>query len=247
MTKDQYLDNSGCRLWTTSSGEGTPLVLCNGGPGCDDYLGPVAEMLEDLCQIVRFEPRGCGRSDYDSNYDLATTVADIEFIRAQYGFDKIIIGGHSAGTDVALAYTVQYPERVIGLIGLAGGRIVNDRDWSAVYHEKLERIGEDYGGKEFSADPGVNQQGNKSWQQYIKSPDLLANMRAIKVPAVFINAGDDIRPNWPTKQLVALIPGGRYYEIHDAKHFIWLTHSDALKLLLQKAVEEILLQPPIKK
>ncbi|MDK1024318.1 MAG: alpha/beta hydrolase [Gammaproteobacteria bacterium] len=240
---DKYLDNSGCRLWTTACGEGTPFIFCNGGPGCDDYLGPVAEMLEDLCHVVRFEPRGCGRSDYDGNYDLSTTVADIEFIRAAYGFDKIIIGGHSAGTDVALAYTIQYPERVLGLIGLAGGRIVNDCDWSADYHEKLEKFGEDYGGKEFVADPGVNEQGNKSWQQYIKNPDLLANIRALMVPAIFINAADDIRPNWPTRQLAGLIPRGEYHEIEQARHFIWLTHANELKRLLRNAVENILLHP----
>jgi proline iminopeptidase len=244
VTIDRYLDNSGCRLWTTSNGEGTPLILCNGGPGCDDYLGPVSEMLEDLCQVVRFEPRGCGRSEYDGHYDLATTVADIEFIRAAYGFDEMIIGGHSAGPGVALAYTIEYPGRVMGLIGLAGGSIVNDRDWSAAYHENLERVGEDYGGKDFVADPRVNEQGNETWKEYIKRPDLLADIVAIKVPAIFINAGDDIRPNWPTRQLAKLIPGGKYHEIQEAKHFIWLTHSKELELLLQKELEEILPQLP---
>ena len=48
--------------------------MFNGGPGCDDYLGPVAEMIDDLCQVIRFEPRGCGRSDWDGNYDIDTTL-----------------------------------------------------------------------------------------------------------------------------------------------------------------------------
>jgi proline iminopeptidase len=241
---DRYLDNSGCRLWTTSNGEGLPFILCNGGPGCDDYLGPVSEMLEDLCQVVRFEPRGCGRSDFDGNYDLATTVADIEFIRAEYGFERMVIGGHSAGPGVALAYTMKHSNRVVGLIGLAGGNIVNDRDWSATYHENLERFGEDCGGKEFIADPRVNKQGNKSWREYIKSPGLLADISALKVPATFINAGDDIRPNWPTRQLAALLPEGRYFEVPGAKHYIWLTHSDELRMLLRKVLNDMLLQPP---
>jgi proline iminopeptidase len=70
----------------------------------------------------------------------------------------------------------------------------------------------------------------------------LVDIRAVKVPAIFINAGDDIRPNWPTRQLAALIPGGKYYEIPDAKHFIWLTHADELRLLLRKELNEILQQ-----
>jgi hypothetical protein len=27
-------------------------LLFNGGPGCDDYLAPVAGMIDDLCQVI---------------------------------------------------------------------------------------------------------------------------------------------------------------------------------------------------
>ena len=37
------------------------MLMFNGGPGCDDYLGLVAEMIDDMCRVIRFEPRGCGR------------------------------------------------------------------------------------------------------------------------------------------------------------------------------------------
>ncbi len=33
------------KLWTISQGQGLPVMLCNGGPGYCDYLGPVAEMI----------------------------------------------------------------------------------------------------------------------------------------------------------------------------------------------------------
>ena len=78
---DRYVRSGTARLWATSSGRGTPLLLFNGGPGCDDYLAPVAEMIDDLCQIIRFEPRGCGRSDWDGNYGVETLVSDAEAIR----------------------------------------------------------------------------------------------------------------------------------------------------------------------
>ena len=42
--------------------------MFNGGPGCDDYLGPVSALVEDKARIIRFEPRECGRSDWDGNY-----------------------------------------------------------------------------------------------------------------------------------------------------------------------------------
>ena len=237
---DKILNNNGTKIWTTVNGQGFPLILCNGGPGCDDYLEPISKMVEDLCQVVRFEPRGCGRSDYDGNYDLETTLGDIEFIRKEYNFNQIIIGGHSAGPDVALAYTIKYSQNVIGLIGLAGGRIVNDREWSKTYHEHLEKYGEDHGGKIFQADPKVNKIGSLSWREYIKNPNLLHDISSINVPAIFINAGKDIRLNWPTEQLANLIKKGEYFEIKDAAHSIWLTHYDELKTLLREKIKNII-------
>ena len=108
---ERLIKNGSAEIWTTTNGSGIPFILCNGGPGCDDYLEPVSDMVEDMCQVIRFEPRGCGRSTYDGNYDLDTTIEDIEFIRREYQCDRMIIGGHSAGPGIALAYTIRYPER----------------------------------------------------------------------------------------------------------------------------------------
>ena len=236
---EQFVTLEKARLWTTSNGKGIPLLLCNGGPGCDDYLGPVSALIEDRCQVVRFEPRGCGRSTYDGQYGLATTIADMEAIRQAYDIDRWVVGGHSAGPDVALAYALAYPSRVLGLIGIAGGRIVNDRDWSAVYREKRDTIGEDYGGKEFIADPAVNRMGNADWKAFIKRPTLLKDLAALQIPATFINSEQDIRPNWPTRQLAQLLPRGRYVEIAGAAHCSWLTHSEELKKEICTALEII--------
>ena len=37
---EQFVDSGGAKLWTISAGNGVPIVLCNGGPGCCDYLAP---------------------------------------------------------------------------------------------------------------------------------------------------------------------------------------------------------------
>jgi len=235
---ERFLNNAGTRIWSISTGKGTPLILCNGGPGCDDYLGPVAAMIDDICQVVRFEPRGCGRSDRDKRYDLETTIDDVEFIRREYGFEQIIIAGHSAGVDVALAYTLKYPHRVTNLIGLAGGRIVNDREWSRIYKENQEQRGEDTGGRIYDSDPDVNTIGNATWRQYITRPTLLREIADLQCPATFIAASDDIRPNWPAQQLANLLPHGKYVEIEGAAHYIWLSKPDALRAAIRIAIGE---------
>src|SRR5215475_4123457 len=94
---ERFVDSEGARLWTISAGSGIPIVLCNGGPGCCDYLAPVAGMLDDIARVIRFEGRGCGRSDAVLPYTIATCLADLEAIRRHYGVEHWVIGGHSAG------------------------------------------------------------------------------------------------------------------------------------------------------
>ena len=239
---ERYVKSGGARLWTASSGRGTPLLMFNGGPGCDDYLGPVAELIDDYCQVIRFEPRGCGRSDWDGQYDVETLLNDAEAVRRAYGVERCVAAGHSFGPSAALAYALRFPSRVMGLIGVAGGRVLNDRTWHEAYRRGLEEVGEETGGISFHADPAVNPQCNDSWKEYIRRPALFSEIAAIQAPAVFINGGEDIRPNWPTQQLASLMPNGRYVEIPGAAHWIWLTHADELRDELRKAVEEIVLK-----
>ncbi|MBC8072268.1 MAG: alpha/beta hydrolase [Deltaproteobacteria bacterium] len=224
------------QLWSTATGSGIPLVLFNGGPGCDDYLGPVAQLISDTCRVVRFEPRGCGRSTWDSRYDLDTLLSDADAIRESYGFDRWIVAGHSAGPNVALAYAIRHPSRTLGVIGIAGGKIVDDRHWSDTYHSRSKALGEDTAVSQVHADPDVNRQGNATWREYCRRPALLRELATLDVPCVFINAGEDLRPNWPTQQLAELIPRARYVEIPGAGHYIWLTHASELSRELHGAV-----------
>ena len=235
----RYVTSGTAQLWSTASGRGTPLLMFNGGPGCDDYLGPVAEMIDDLCQVIRFEPRGCGRSDWDGNYDVDTLLTDAEAVRREYEAERCIVAGHSFGPNAALAYALRYPSRVMGLIGIAGGNVLNDRTWSEAFHRALEESGEDLGGLAFTVAPDVNSRGNHSWREYIKRPTLFREVADLHLPAVFINGGMDIRPNWSTEQLASLMPMGRYVEIPDAPHITWLTHAAELRHELRRAVQEI--------
>ena len=238
-TVERVVVSGEARLWSCATGRGTPLLMFNGGPGSDDYLGPVAAMIDDLCRVIRFEPRGCGRSDWDGNYDIDTVLCDAKVVRDAYSVERCIVAGHSFGANAALAFALRYSPDVIGLIGIAGGRVVNDRTWSEAYHKGLKEIGEDMGGVEMTADPAVNGDCNRSWYAYIKRPTLFREIADLKIPGTFINCGRDIRPNWPTQQLAALMPHGAYVEIAGTAHNLWLTHALELRAELRKAVRRI--------
>ena len=55
---ERFVLSDGVSIWTTCDGEGLPVMLCNGSAGCCDYLAPVAGMLDEVAQVLRFEQRG---------------------------------------------------------------------------------------------------------------------------------------------------------------------------------------------
>ena len=133
MYQEQILPINDVQLWTAIQGTGQPMVLCHGGPGGYDYLAPVADMVSDLCQVVRYDQRGSGRSQPVGPYDVTTFVNDLEGLRRHFNFERWIVGGHSWGAGLALAYAVKFPTRTIAVLHIAGTGI--DPRWHDEYRE----------------------------------------------------------------------------------------------------------------
>jgi proline iminopeptidase len=137
-SRDVFADD-GCRLWTAPAGDGPPLVLCHGGPGLWDYLEPVAEMLRDVARTVRWDQRGCGRSERRGPYTVARFVADVDAVRQHLGEPRIALLGHSWGAMLALRYAIEHPDRVNRLIYVSGTGIDPEPTWRPAFHRNLER------------------------------------------------------------------------------------------------------------
>lgn len=141
MSQEERLQINGVQLWTAIQGMGQPMVLCHGGPGGYDYLSPIADMVSDLCQVVRYDQRGSGRSQPVGPYDVSTFVDDLEGLRKYFNFERWIVAGHSWGAGLALAYAVKFPARTIAALHIAGTGI--DPRWHDEYREnRLKALNE---------------------------------------------------------------------------------------------------------
>ena len=118
------LAEDGCRLWTAETGRGRPLIMCHGGPGLWDMFGSLAESLAEGprngARVIRWDQRGCGRSERRGPYSVARSVADLEAVRGGLGLDRAAVLGHSWGASLALRYALDHPERVSALIYVSG-------------------------------------------------------------------------------------------------------------------------------
>jgi proline iminopeptidase len=230
---------NGANLWVAEQGAGPALVLCSGGPGVCDYLGPVADMIDDLARVYRFEPRGCGRSSAEGPFDLPTALADLDALRDALGYERWIVAGHSWGASLALAYALEYPDRADALLYLAGGGIVNDRQWHAAYVEGRDA------GREVLPEPlyphnmEVNRACMASTREYHRRPGLLRDLAQLTVPMLAISGGEDIRPSWPVEQLANLMPNARFVLLEGDNHEPWHTDGSALRAVMREYLKEL--------
>lgn len=99
--------------------EGVPVVFLHGGPGSG--CNPSQRRFFDPAyyRIILIDQRGCGRSlplGETRNNTTQDLINDIDLIRTQLNIDKWLVFGGSWGSTLALAYAVQYPAHVHGLI-----------------------------------------------------------------------------------------------------------------------------------
>lgn len=236
---EAFVESRGGKLWTVARGQGMPILLCNGGPGCCDYLEPVAQMLEDRARVIRWEQSGCGRSDCTPPYDIETCLRDIESIRLHYGIERWIVGGHSWGADLSLTYALEHPDRVRGVICIASGRFNNDREWHRIYDERRLQGLEVLPEFQFPPNMEVNREGNASRRQYIQRPTLWRDLSRLATPAIFIYGENDIRPSWPVEQVAHLLPNARFHLIGGADHYLWTSHAEPMKILLREFTDSL--------
>ncbi|MFJ1752944.1 alpha/beta fold hydrolase [Kitasatospora sp. NPDC088134] len=100
-------------------GDGPPLVALPGGPGMDArYLGTLGG-LDARRQLIRLDPRGCGRSAEPadrSSCAFGAQAADLEALREHLGVESFDLLGHSAGSLTAQRYAAEFRSRVRSLV-----------------------------------------------------------------------------------------------------------------------------------
>jgi proline iminopeptidase len=117
---DQVRADDGCRLWTEEAGRGEPVIMCHGGPGLWDMSGSLAATLAPRLRVIRWDQRGCGRSERRGPYSVARCAADLDTVRSGLGLEKTALFGHSWGATLALRYALDHPDRVSALVYACG-------------------------------------------------------------------------------------------------------------------------------
>ncbi|MFK7837725.1 MAG: alpha/beta fold hydrolase [Sulfitobacter sp.] len=125
-----YVMVDGARIYFDVDGEGlTPdgptmrekptVILVHGGPGADHSIyKPFYSQLTDIAQVVYYDHRGNGRSDFcdKSTWTLAQWGDDLKGLCDALGIEKPIVMGTSFGGFVTLSYAARHPDQAGGLV-----------------------------------------------------------------------------------------------------------------------------------
>lgn len=113
-------DGTRIRAWTNDASG--PTVLLSNGLGTNphswpDFLSPTSDV-----HIVSWNHRGVGGSarPADKRVDLDSYVEDALAVMDDAGIESAVIAGWSAGVTVAFELAARHPERVDGILAVAG-------------------------------------------------------------------------------------------------------------------------------
>jgi 3-oxoadipate enol-lactonase len=117
---DSHVDVPGGRLFVVDDGDGPPVALLHAGVA---DLRAWDAMVEPLTaagyRVVRFDTRGYGASTTeDVEFSLQ---ADVIAVLDALGIGRATLVGNSRGGRIALDTAIEYPDRVVAVVGVAAG------------------------------------------------------------------------------------------------------------------------------
>jgi pimeloyl-ACP methyl ester carboxylesterase len=118
----KFVTVEGTRLHYLCRGEGKPIVLLHGNPGLiQDFSLFVLDQLAQEYRVCIVERPGHGYSDRPQN-EMVTSIVQARLLHGalqQLGIEQPVLVGYSWGSSVALAYALNYPDDLAGLVLLA--------------------------------------------------------------------------------------------------------------------------------
>lgn len=240
---------AGPGIYYEASGSGDPLVLLHGFSLDRRMWAPQMEALEAHFRVIRYDLRGHGQSLAIA--DSFSAHEDLSMVLDAAGVERAALVGLSAGSQIAVDFTLTHPGRVRALVlagpGLSGYVPRDTYDW-------VEPVYEAAGAGDFARaarlwsrtdlmvipehPPGdslmrrIVEDNAKVWSystnpERVLSPPAIERMGELSIPLLVI-VGDRDLPDVHAvaDTLVAIAPDARKRVIEGAGHMVNLARPD---------------------
>lgn len=101
-----------------------PVIILLHGSNADlSTWQPWVDALKEDYRVIRFDQRGHGLTGPapDGDYSPASFVGDIEAVADNLGLEQFVLGGNSMGGGLTVAYAIEHPDRLYGMVLVDAG------------------------------------------------------------------------------------------------------------------------------
>ena len=110
----------GAQLNAADDGAGDPLILLHAGIADLRSWDAMVPLLADAgFRVVRYDQRGFGRTETD-DVEFSNR-ADLIAVLDALGIDRAALVGNSRGGQVAFDTAIEFPDRVVAVVGVGAG------------------------------------------------------------------------------------------------------------------------------
>lgn len=225
------------RVHYTDQGRGTPLVLLHGNGGHSRYFKHQIAHFSSKYRVIAVDTRGHGQSPRgNAPFTLTQFAEDLKQLLDNLELKKVILLGFSDGGNIAMLFTLAYPDYVTCLI-LNGANYQPNGLKTAVLIPILLK----YTVASCCSAFYKHVETVKELQRLmLKEPHLSEQeLHKIEVPTLVIVGDKDMIKQSHTEHLAALIPNSHLVMI-PGDHFIALKEPIAFNREVDKFLDEVL-------
>ncbi len=227
------LDRNGVHIYYEVHGSGPAILLTHGFSATTEMWKPNIPVLSQRYRLILWDMRGHGQSDSPSDpyrYSADLTVGDMDALLDACGEKQAVLGGHSLGGFMSLAYHLLHPERIRALMLFDTGPGYKKDEARAGWNKRAETIArafEEKGLEALGRSAEVLTSKHRSAQGLAyaargmlaqRDARVINSLESITVPTLVLVGDKDDAYFAATDYMASKIPGAKKVVIPDAGH-----------------------------
>lgn len=240
-----YVEHDGARIWYSTYGEGSAVVLLHGGLGHSGNWGyQVPALVRSGYRAVLIDSRGHGRSTRDDRpYSYELMASDVLAVMDALRLAKTTLVGWSDGACTALILAATMPARVEGVFFFACNMDpsgVKPFEPSPALDRCFARHAKDYA--ELSATPD-------NFRQFVEDVSLMQRtqpnysadeLAKIRVPVAIVHSEhDEFIKREHAEYLARSIPNAAFAALNGVSHFAPLQRPEQFNTVMLAFVDKV--------
>ena len=185
------VNSSGIDIATEDhDGAGPPMLLTHGAGVNKETLNALVPHLKDAFHVVTFDLRNHGASGVGP-FEWDGIVADVEAVRAAYGFERPVVAGHSLGGMVAAKYAVAHPDTTRAAVNIDGHGQGTPEQYEGMTSDEVASAWARLEELQDTLMPAASEEEGKrrdEMMDVLRDLDMFGLWRAVPVPLQIFNA-----------------------------------------------------------